>query len=1112
MTRLSPIALLALLLCGLTACAGETRTAGSESDASASADAELPADTDASGDASTPDDDDGGDPSDSGDGAIEPTSLVLQSVSPSRGPAAGGTTLVLSGSGFFKSFASGATAAQADTTVLVADRPAIELVLINDLYLEAKAPPATEGQLGAVDVVLRNPSGEARCEGCFTYYEPIALDAIAPAVGSTEGGELVELTGKGFGGGLSVLFGERPATHVELLDDGRARVRTPPAASEGSVVVQAFNENGLATRIGAFRYESPLALDAIAPRAVPLTGDVEIELTGKALDEISALSVDDRPVPFSIVSATSLRFLAPPRAQSGVVPVKAEAQGSGVQAWLDGGLLYVDPDFSASEEGEAPFQIVGLWPTHGPADASSVVHVFGAHLDEIAAVWIDDRPIDFESDDALRLTLPPGQANHWATLRFEDAEGRARLLERAFRYDVKLDAVSPASGLADDWIELGGEGFDEGTTFGVRFGGLDAIEVERLSHTALRARAPAGNGLVDVTVFERADPTNADALAGGFTFMAPLAIATVAPASGTIAGGDEVSIYGSGFAPGMTVLFGTSTLRDVAIVSPSRLVGRVPPGRVGSVDVSVHLGNASDALAGGYTYRDASANLGGSTGGAIAGTLNVTVFWTSTQGIADVRVTASANGEVTPLASGYTNADGQLTLQSPGFNRPLRVTFEKAGFQTLVVENQSSANLAVFLTQMSSSASVGGSDSSPGGSSEGGTSSLPSGSTASGGSTTAPDYSLGSSTQVISGTVTGFKLPRPLGPDELAMAEVWTVPSSYYLLPPFGAATAPSTRDAIGERWRVTSDGGPFTIYGTPGLQSLYAVFGIYDTQTQILTPHLMGLLRNVAVGPNTPAVNLDIRLDMHLDQTLPVTVLPEPAALDPEDPVEAGRVLTHSVHAWLALGNDGYVGFGPTTGTTGALSMTGLPRLDAQNFLFLNKSTSADNAFTSYCYQQSAGALNGGVTVGPMLGRLIPIGPSEPLGSIEPSDPTAPIELLFDGTLRWRFEGGVGSDLLRLNIWIFHAGAGFETLEVVLPGTSTEFTLPAALAASIDPAMDTLSVSFQAARAPRFDYDFWSYSHFNMSSQSCWASGSFQVPLRRVPELEAPEPEPESP
>ena len=1103
----------------ITACDGASESTGAPDGADTGSglvltgDASLFPDTsgnpDNSGDAATGDDTDASvDQSDATtDAPVTP--LILERLSPTRGPVTGGTAIALDGSGFFRSFASGADNASAQTRLFFGTEEAGDLTLLNDFRIEATLPPAIDGQTGAVDVVLQNPAGEARCDKCFTYFAPLSLDTVAPSTGTTAGGEWLELVGSGFDGGLTLIFGEAVSPQVEVIDDARARALSPPVQAPGTVPLRAFNKNGHVLIEAGFTFESLIALDAIAPRAVPIAGGVTVTIRGQSLDRAQSLLVAGQAVPITAQSAEAIAFTAPAQSAAGLVSVALQ-DAAGLTAQLDGGLLYVD-DTAAPR--------FALWPTHGPSRGGNAIVVSGSAPGRVRAITLDDSELD--SDDwsldadgqAIALTMPPSEAGRVATIGLILDDGT--VIELTYRYDLSLDSVSPARGQAGAWVELSGAGFDSAARLAVRFGatlvsGEGAIE--RLSDGKARVLVPRGRGCVDIALFDEADSTNAASAARAFTYDEALAIDAVSPSFGAIAGGDEVSLHGAGFTQGVVALFGASILRDVSVENPFLMSGRVPAGSPGAVDVTVQLGESSDTLSAGYTYRDTAQSLGGSTGATIAGTLNVTTFLSSSERVADVRVSVSTDGGATTLASGKTNADGQLSLHSPGFNRPLRVTFEKEGFQTLIVDGQRAANLSVFLTQISIDASTGsggGAFSGTSGSSESPPTSLPSGSTAAGGSTVTPDYSGSAIAPVLSGSVTGFKLSRDLGPNEIAMAEVWTVPASYYSTPPFGGSVSPALRDARGERWRVTSDGGPFTIYGSFGRQSLYALFGAYDTETGTLTPHLMGLLRGVSVSDATPAVDLDLRLDMHLDQSIAVTVLPAPEPVDPNDTEAQGRVLSHALHAWLTLGNDGYIDFGPAMGPGPVLTLNGLPRLGADNFLFLNRSVSADGRFSNYCFHRAYGDSAGGLTLGPILGRLVPIVPdiegdsgedNASAGDASNNGGTGGFELLpFDGMIRWRFTDGAASDLLRLYVTILHGDGSLESLEAILPGDATSLALPGATTQRLDPATASVFVSFQASRAPRFDFDFWSYSHFSTASLSCWASGSFDVPLRRV-------------
>jgi hypothetical protein len=77
------------------------------------------------------------------------------------------------------------------------------------------------------------------------------------------------------------------------------------------------------------------------------------------------------------------------------------------------------------------------------------------------------------------------------------------------------------------------------------------------------------------------------------------------------------------------VLFGEALLKDQRVVDAHTVVGHTPPGRVGAVDVAVKVGAASDLSPGAFSYFDPTSGGGGSSGGPLNGTLNVTVLQSS---------------------------------------------------------------------------------------------------------------------------------------------------------------------------------------------------------------------------------------------------------------------------------------------------------------------------------------------------------------------------------------------------------------------------------------------------------------------------------------------------
>ncbi|MGY2154529.1 IPT/TIG domain-containing protein, partial [Nocardia gipuzkoensis] len=120
---------------------------------------------------------------------------TLTSVVPNSGPAAGGTTVVLTGTGF-----TGATAVTFGAT------PATSFTVNSATQITAVAPAGT----GTVQVTVTAPGGTSNGVS-YTYIPVPTLTTVVPSAGPVTGGTTVVLTGTGFTGATAVTFGATPA-------------------------------------------------------------------------------------------------------------------------------------------------------------------------------------------------------------------------------------------------------------------------------------------------------------------------------------------------------------------------------------------------------------------------------------------------------------------------------------------------------------------------------------------------------------------------------------------------------------------------------------------------------------------------------------------------------------------------------------------------------------------------------------------------------------------------------------------------------------------------------------------------------------------------------------
>ncbi len=166
---------------------------------------------------------------------------AVASVNPSSGPAAGGVSVTIEGSGF-----------RTGASVTFGGSPATNVVVFGGTIITALTPPHL---LGRVTVSVTNPDGQsASLENGYTYAAPPSITDVTPSFGPVEGGTVVTIRGAGFQSGATVAFGGVAATGVVVSDGATISAMSPPHAA-GSVTVSVTNPDGqTGLRANAFTY------------------------------------------------------------------------------------------------------------------------------------------------------------------------------------------------------------------------------------------------------------------------------------------------------------------------------------------------------------------------------------------------------------------------------------------------------------------------------------------------------------------------------------------------------------------------------------------------------------------------------------------------------------------------------------------------------------------------------------------------------------------------------------------------------------------------------------------------------------------------------------------
>ncbi|MFF3754697.1 IPT/TIG domain-containing protein [Streptomyces sp. NPDC002018] len=156
--------------------------------------------------------------------------------------------------------------------------------------------------------------------------------------------------------------------------------------------------------------------------------------------------------------------------------------------------------------------------------------------------------------------------------------------------------ISPNQGSSGGGTLVTITGTNLSGTTAVRFGTRPATAVTNVSPTQVTAISPSGNGAVGVTVTTPGGTSNPIPF---FYVGAPFK-QSVSPTSGSTAGGETITINGTGFSSASSVSFGANTAVPT-VVSDSQITVLAPAGAAGAVGITVTTaGGTNNGLT--YTY------------------------------------------------------------------------------------------------------------------------------------------------------------------------------------------------------------------------------------------------------------------------------------------------------------------------------------------------------------------------------------------------------------------------------------------------------------------------------------------------------------------------------
>ncbi len=571
---------------------------------------------------------------------------VVSGVSPHTGPATGGTSVQIAGSGF-----TGATQVAFGTTTEPPCTPSVFgpcFGVSGDNGILANSPPGSPGPPVDITVTVGAVTSGTSTADKFTYLAPGApvVDAVVPGHGPVAGGTGLQIVGSGFTGATAVAFGATsmvpcgptvfgPCFNVNG-DNGIGA--NSPSGTVGPVNVRVTTSAGTSAinPYDTFTYDplGPPLVSGLSPRSGPPTGGTNVTIVGSGFSGATAVVFG---------TTTMVPCPAPPPC---FFPSGDSAIGANSPPGADGTTVHITvtnlvgtsptsvaDQFTYTSAPPPPLIVDAVSPNHGSTAGGIGVQIYGRGFSGATALLFGSTSFppcvsgvfvpcfNVNGDSSIGTMSPPGTVGPVDVKVTVGGVTSAMHAFDTFTYDPAgppvVGGASPRSGptVGRTNVQIFGSGFSGATQ--VAFGTATLLPCSPSAFgpcfnvngdNFISANSPPGAAgpPVNVTVAVGA-VTSATGNADQFTYVAPGApvVDAVVPGHGTAGGGTDVQILGSGFSGATQVAFGSATLASCnpsvfglcfSVNGDNGIFTKSPPGTVGTIDVRVTNGAGTSAI------------------------------------------------------------------------------------------------------------------------------------------------------------------------------------------------------------------------------------------------------------------------------------------------------------------------------------------------------------------------------------------------------------------------------------------------------------------------------------------------------------------------------------
>ena len=494
---------------------------------------------------------------------------AISGLSPSSA-AAGGSAFPLTVSG--AGFVSGSQVVWGTTR--------LSTTFLSNTSIRADVPSTLIASPGTVEVYVANPNETSSNRVVFTIREPApVLSSIQPSQ-VTAGGPQFTLTvlGNNFStSGAAVLWNQ---TALTAVSSGRTSLQaTVPSrfiALPGTASIAVQNADGTVSNSLPLQILPPVQLSALSPASAAAGGQqFTLTVSGSGFVNGTAVVWNQSALTTAFVSAATLQAVVPAGliAQPGTASVSVQSPSGAVSNSLPFEITAV------------PLQMSGLSPASAAAGGPQFTLTVSGNgfVSGTAVLWNQTALTTvFAGATTLQAVVPAGLIAQPGTASVS-AQSPSGAVSNSLPFQVtatplQISGLNPATAAAGGpqfTLTVSGSGFVAGVAV---LWNQTALTTVFVSATALQAAVPASliaqPGTASVSV---QGPSGAVSNTLPFQVTAAaLQISGLSPAS-AVAGGPQftLTVSGTGFVSGASVLFGQSTL-PAAFLSDTSLQAAVP--------------------------------------------------------------------------------------------------------------------------------------------------------------------------------------------------------------------------------------------------------------------------------------------------------------------------------------------------------------------------------------------------------------------------------------------------------------------------------------------------------------------------------------------------------